>query len=214
MKKYRLIYILLITLLALSACTPAYTEQPSSIETIVAATYAVIQAQTAAAMPTATIIPLTPIKPYATTTPIPTSTSFVISSFTPTSTITATPVYTATNVTSGSGTVLYACDILSTSPENGFEVKPNKEFVWIWNVKNIGTVRWAQEKVTARYSNGAEYYVKKEVGIQEPVNLGQTGEFRIKLKAPSAPGTHTTTWSMRKGIHYFCYVQLKIVVKK
>ena len=213
MKKYRSFYISLITILTLSACTPATPESPS-IGTIVAATHAAAQAQTAAAMPTTTLAPPTPLRARATSTLLPTATIFVFSSSTPRETSTPTATATATNVTSGSGTVLYSCDILGLSPENGVVVKPNEAFKWIWSIRNIGTVRWSSEETTARYSSGATYHVKKEVPLQSSINLGETGQFRINMKAPSAPGTYITTWSMRKGIHDFCYAKLVIVVRK
>ena len=213
MKKYRSFYILLITILTLSACTPA-TPAPPSIGTIVAATHAAAQAQTAAALPTATLILPSPVRRRATSTLLPTATLFVFSSSTPRATSTPTATATATNVTSGSGTVLYSCDILGLSPKNGFEVKPNEKFKWIWSVRNIGTVRWVSEDTIAKYVSGATYHIEKEVPLQSSVNLGKTGQFIIRMKAPSTPGTYTTLWSMRKGIHDFCYAKLVIIVKK
>ncbi len=119
MKKYRALYICLIAILAISACTPVSTPQPPSLETIVAATYAAAKAQTEAAMPSETPIPTTPTAARATLTPFPTATIFVLPSFTPTFTASPTPVFTVTNITSGSGDVLYACNIVSISPESG-----------------------------------------------------------------------------------------------
>ena len=213
MKKYRFFYMPLIVLLSLSGCifTPV---EAVSIETIAAATYAVIQAQTAAAMPIATLVPPTLTELRSTLTPYPTSTTFVILSPTPTLTSTATPAYTATNATSGSGTILYACDVLSTSPESVYVVKPNEKFKWTLNVKNTGTAKWWPDSTYIKYSHGAEYYVDKESAIERPTDPEETGIFIVKMQAPKGPGTYTTTWSMRKGIHYFCYVQLRIVVKK
>ncbi|MBT3187774.1 MAG: hypothetical protein HN736_13455 [Anaerolineae bacterium] len=214
MKKHRFFYILLITILSLSACTPAATPQPSSVETIVAATYAVAKAQTAAAMPTATLIPPTPTKPRITSTPFSTPTIFVVSSFTPSPTITATPAYTPTNITSGSGDILYACNIVKLSPESTYTVKPNEEFKWTWEVENIGTAKWWPDTAQVKYASGAEYYIKKHAAIDKPTDPGEIAIFKIKMRAPKETGTYTTTWSMRKGIHYFCYAQLKIVVKR
>ncbi|MBT7081161.1 MAG: hypothetical protein HN929_06830 [Chloroflexi bacterium] len=214
MKKYRVLYICLITILAISACTPVAIPQPPSIETIVAATYAAAQAQTAAAMPSETPIPTTPTAVRATLTPFPTATTFVLPSFTPTFTASPTPVYTVTNITSGSGDIIYACNIVSISPESGYVVKPREEFKWVWEVENIGTAKWWPDTAFIRYSRGTEYHVKKEAAIEDPTEPGEIGYFRVKMRAPKDPGTYTTTWSIRKGIHEFCFAQLRIVVKE
>ncbi|MCP4139918.1 MAG: hypothetical protein GY755_06455 [Chloroflexi bacterium] len=214
MKKYRVLFISLITILTISACTPAATPQPPSIETIVAATYVAAQAQTAAAMPTETPVPATPTVGRATSTPFPTATIFVFPSFTPTFTTTPTPAYTATNITSGSGDIIYACNIVNISPESGYVVKPREEFKWVWEVENIGTAKWWPETAYIRYSRGTEYHVKKQAPIEDPTEPGEIGIFKVKMRAPKEPGSYTTTWSIRKGIHEFCFAQLKIVVKK
>lgn len=214
MKKTHLLSLALILLFALSACAPPATPEPPSIETIVAATYAVAKAQTAAAMPTATLIPPTATEVRATATLYPTDTPFFVPSITPTFTNTPTPAYTATNITSGSGDILYACNIVSLSPANGTVFKPNEEFHWVWKVENIGTAKWWPDTAYVKYSSGDTFYIKKEAAIGDPTDPGEIGNFRVKMQAPKEPGTYTTTWSMRKGIHYFCYAQLKIVVEK
>ncbi len=216
MKKYSLIYIFLIALIALSGCTPAVPAQPYiPVETIVAATYAAISAQTEAARPTATPIPptATATRPPGTATPTPTAT-FVLASFTPSFTPTNTPKPTATNVVAGSGNVTYSCNIISLSPENGTQVKAGEEFDWIWRVENIGNVTWTKDEVMVIYSSGAEYAKRDKVALKSNTAPGQTAEFRVRMLAPKQPGRYTTTWSMRKGIHYFCYAQLQIYVVK
>ena len=214
MKRYRALYICLITILSLSACTPVATPQPPSLETIVAATYAAAKAQTEAAMPSETPIPTTPTAARSTLTPFPTATTFVLPSFTPTFTITPTPAYTATNITSGSGDIIYACNIIKLSPESGYVVKPNEDFKWIWEVENIGTAKWWPDTAYIRYSRGAEFHVKKQAAVGDPTDPGEIGIFKVKMHAPKEPGSYTTTWSIRKGIHEFCFAQLKIIVKK
>lgn len=213
MKKHHFFFI--ISLFTLSACLPASTPAPPSIETIVAATYAAAKAQTAAAMPTATLIPPTATEARATFTPYPSATSFVIPSATATFTITPTPAYTATNITSGSGDILYACNVVETSPASGYVAKPGEEFIWWVRIENIGTAKWWPETAYIKYSRGAEYHIKKEAAVGEPTDPGEIAVFKVKMRAPKdPPGTYTTTWSMRKGIHEFCFVQLRIVVKK
>ena len=163
MKKYSLVFILLAFFLTFSACAPV--EQAIPIETVFAATHAAIMAQTAAAMPKETTTP-TPINTRRPTmTPFPSATIVVL---TPTHTPTLTPVYTPTNITSGSGNVLYACEIVKLSPESGYIVKPNERFKWTWTVKNIGTTKWWTDTMFVTYASGAQYHLKKEFSLGDP----------------------------------------------
>ena len=209
MKKYSPIFILLVFFLILSACAPV--EQVIPIETVFAATHAAIMAQTAAAMPkeTATPTPINTRRP--TMTSFPTATIVVLS---PTHTPTLTPAYTPTNITSGSGNVLYACELVKLSPGSGYIVKPRERFKWTWTVRNIGTTKWWTDTMFVTYASGAQYHLKKEFSLGSPTDIDETGVFVIKMEAPKEPGTYTTTWSLKKGIHTFCYAQLRIVVKK
>lgn len=211
MKKYRLIFILLIFLLALSACAPKPKVEVFPIETVFAATYAAIMEQTAAAMPAETLNPTLTLTPRPTSTSFPTATIVVLA---PTHTPTNTPISTPTNITSGSGTVLYACNILSQSPQGTYLVKPGERFTWTWQVENIGTTRWRGDSMSVVYIRGAQYALEKEYPLGDHINIGDNDIFTIKMEAPKEPGTYTTTWSLEKGIHNFCYAQLKIIVRK
>ena len=208
MNKRNLIFVL-VFFLALSACAP--TSDLIPIETVFAATHSALMAQTEAARAreTATPIPTNTRRP--TLTPIPSSTTFVL---TPTFTPTVTLVPTATQVTSGSGNVLYSCNIRTISPTSGYIAKPNERIRWTWYVENMGTTKWWPKTMVAAYSSGAEHYVDKEIALEDPTDVGETGIFSVRLIAPKEPGTYTTTWSLKKGIHYFCYTKLVIVVKK
>ncbi len=214
-EKYRLVYILLIAVIALSGCTPAPAQPYIPVETIVAATYAVIAAQTEAARPTATPIPptATVTRPPGTATPTPTAT-FVLSTFTPSFTPTNTPKPTATNVVAGSGNVTYACNIISLLPENGSEVKAGEEFDWIWRVENIGNATWQKDEVMVVYSSGVDFAKRDKVVLKDNTVPGEVAEFRVRMLTPKEPGRYTTNWSMRKGIHFFCYAQLQVYAVK
>jgi len=212
MKKYSSFYILLVFVLVLSGCIPTPEAPFVSVETIVAATYVAIQAQTEAVIPTATPIPPTPTKLFATFTPIATSTSFIVSSLTPVPTATMPPSLTPTKVTSGSGDLLYSCEVVGSSPASGFEVKKNKEFTWTLHVKNTGTTRWKSGETKLAHIKGAEYYILRRVLIEKPTAPGEIGEFRVALYAPEEPGRYTSTWTMRKGIHDFCVIKYQIYV--
>jgi len=213
MKKYSPIYILLILSFILSACTSAPEQPLIPVETVFAATYAAIQAKTAAAMPSNTPTPIDTRRP--TLTPYPSATTYVLiltQTFTPTITITPSP----TNVTSGSGTVLYACEFLGQLPDSTYTAKPDEVIRWVWTVRNIGTTRWYPDSMFVAYANGAKIYAGKDkkFPLKTAANVGETGEFTIRLRAPKEPGKYTTVWALKKGIHNFCYATLVVNVKK
>ena len=211
MKKNRLIFILLISLLALSACAPKPKVEALPIETVFAATYAAIMAQTAAAEPMETLVPTSVSTLRPTSTSFPTATIVVLA---PTNTPTLTPPSTPTNITSGSGNVLYACNILSPSPQSGYLVKPGERFTWTWQVENIGTTRWRGDSMSVVYIRGTYYALEKEYPLGDHINVGDNDILTIRMQAPKEPGTYITTWSLEKGIHNFCYAQLRIIVRK
>ena len=214
-KQLHFIYIWLIFALLLSGCGPAMPQESVSIETIVAATYAAIAAQTEAARPSATVTPLPPTatRPPGTATPTPTAT-FVISTRTPTFTPTASPEPTATYVTSQSGLLLYACNILSLSPRDSTEVKAGKSFVWTWTVENTGNTRWDPSTMDVYFTGGTKVTKTNSFPISNPAKPGSTTDVKIKIVAPKEPGTYSTTWALRKGVHRFCYVKLNLAVSK
>ena len=211
-KKYQPLFLTLLLALLLAGCAPAATPYVS-IETIVAATYAASVAQTEAARPPATPTPLppTPTRRPGTATPTPTAT-FVISSVTPSPTKTDTPEPTATNITSGSGTVLYACNIISTSPKSPHRVKPRDRVQWTWVVENIGTTRWDPSTTDVHFAGGTRMTSNNQADIQSPAKPGSTTTVKINLDVPKEPGVYTTTWAFRKGIHNFCYATIQIDV--
>ena len=212
LKKYRPLYLILVVALVLASCTPSVPEQPYiPVETIVAATYAVISAQTEAARPTETSTPLPPTatRPPDTETPTPTVT-FVIKTSTPSLTPTSTAKPTATNVVSQSGDLLYACKILSQSPRNVHRVKVKETFQWSWQIENAGNTIWDPSDTKAIYTSGTMLANKKDYPITDRIKPGNSASFTLKVTAPSGPGKYTTTWSMRTGIHSYCYVTLEI----
>ncbi len=208
MKKYRHLFILTLFAIIFSSCAPK--AEPVPIETVFAATHAAIMAQTAAAMPKNAPSPTVTITLAPTFTPYPTSTTVIIAK----KTATPTPEVTPTNITSGSGTVLYACNILGSSIPDGFEIKAKEKFNWTLRIENIGTTQWWPDTMYAHYVSGSKYHVKKEAALGDPTRVGESGIFTMKMQAPSEPGTYTTTWSLQKGIHQFCFFKLKIIVKK
>ncbi len=215
LKKHPLFSLFLLIAIVLTSCAPAPAQEYVPVETIVAATYAAIAAQTEAARPPATFTPLPPTatRPPGTATPTPTAT-FVISTLTPTFTQTFTPVPTATLITSGSGTLLYACDILSIAPKDSVRIKVNQRFQWNWEVENIGTTRWDPDTMDAYFIGGTQMSKYKGYPISGPAKPGKTITVQIDLVAPKEPGNYTTTWALRKGVHRFCYMKLDVEVYK
>ncbi len=212
-KKHRPFLLFLIFTLLIAGCTPVAEQPYVPVETIVAATYAAISAQTAAARPpnTPTPLPATPTRRPSTITPTPTTT-FVLPSFTPIFTQTSTLEPTATNVTGGSGSVLYDCNIISLSPESVYEVKANQDFFWIWEVENTGTTAWVPDIVKIAYTGGTQLAKDKRFPLNERTQPGKIAYFKIKMRALKEPGTYDTTWALRKDIHMFCYEKLVIEV--
>ncbi|HIE24637.1 MAG TPA: hypothetical protein EYP74_01410 [Anaerolineales bacterium] len=212
MRKYRFIYIFLVLFFALSSCAPAPpTLLP--IETVFAATHSAIMTRTAKAKPPETATPLTRNTLAPTLTPFPSATT-VLLNIVATSTPTVEPSVTPTNITSGSGTVLYACELVSISPKKGYVAKPNEKIKWIWHVRNIGTQKWYPKTMVAKYRSGEPFYVQKEYPMQKITHVGDVAVFDIRAQAPNEPGSYRMTFSLKKGIHYFCYYTLKIIVKK
>lgn len=211
MKNYQIGYIFLVLLFALSSCAPA-TPALLPIETVFAATHSVLLTQTAKAKSAETATPLATSTRAPTPTPFPSATT-VILNIVATSTPTVLPTITPTNITSGSGNVLYACELVSLSPKDGYVVKPNEKFKWVWRVRNIGTKKWLTSATSAKYVRGTPFYKEKEVGLSKNTGVGDVGEFRIPMVAPHAPGTYKIVYSLKRGIHKFCYYDLTIIVK-
>ena len=214
LKKHPLLVIFISAALLVSACAP--TPPPYvPIETIVAATYAAISAQTEAARPpnTPTPLPPTPTRPVGTATATPTAT-FVLASITPTFTPSSTPEPTATTLVSGSGNLSYSCIILSSSPTSVSRVKTGSEIQWALQIENSGTSRWDPKDVEVRFSGGTNLASKKAFEISGPAKPGQNITIKIKLNAPKEPGVYTTTWVLKKGIHQFCNMDLEIEAYK
>ncbi len=211
MKNHHATYIFFAILFALSSCAPA-TPALLPIETVFAATHSVILTQTARAKSAETATPLATNTLAPTPTPFPSATT-VILDIVATSTPTVLPTITPTNITSGSGNVLYACELVSLSPKDGYVAKPNEKFKWIWRVTNIGTKKWQANATSAKYVRGTPFYKDKEVSLSKNTQVGDVGEFRIPMVAPHDPGTYTIVYSLKRGIHTFCYYDLTITVK-
>ena len=207
MKKY-LLYIFLLIAFVLSGCTAETPPTLVSIETIVAGTQSAAMAETELAIPFESMTPSPTFTRAPTLTPYPSATDVIL-----TATFTPIPV-TPTNITSGEGDVLYACELVELSPGDDYLVKPNGKFNWTWRVRNIGTKEWETDTMFAQYARGSAFHTKNRFPLGDPTDVGEVGVFLIKMQAPKKEGTYTTTFSLKKGVHYFCYYSLRIVVRK
>ncbi|HIE25226.1 MAG TPA: hypothetical protein EYP74_04420 [Anaerolineales bacterium] len=210
MKRYAINYIFPLLLFALASCAPA-TPTLLPIETVFAATHGALMTQTAKAKPPETVTPTSTSTVALTPTPYPSAT---VVSLTATFTPTATPPYTPTNITSGEGDVFYACELDKLSPGDDYLVKPNEKFKWIWRVRNIGTKAWYPDTMYAKYDSGSSFHTKSRFPVGDPTEVGKIGVFVLQMQAPKKPGTYTTTFSLKKGVHYFCYYSLRIIVRE
>jgi len=192
------------------------------VETIVAATYAVLATQTAAALPTATFTPpptFTPTStsppPTQTLTPTPTF-IFLLYTLTPGSALTPSPSPTGDGSGSGGATAepaKYVCQFVSQTPENGSTFAPNEDFDWKWTVRNVGSKDWYKDTAMYMYITGDEFHKKDAYQLGDNTSVGSTAKLIVHMKAPKSPGSYLTTWAMRKGKYVFCYISFQIIVK-
>lgn len=192
----------------LGSCAPAPQVAPIGIETIVAATYAAISAQTAAAQPVNSPTPENTATPTKTVIPTVTLTytpTFVLPSITPSPTNTPLP-----SATPGR----FDCAFVSQSPRNGTVFSPREEFKLLWSVKNTGVKKWVQSDVKYFFVSGDKFHKREIYGLPENTDYGEEATLRIDMVAPKAPGSYKTTWAMRRGLnHVFCETTFKFTVK-
>jgi hypothetical protein len=192
----------------------AATSVPGMFETIVAASAAAAQSQTA------TVIPPTPTPSW---TPLPTHTPSLTPTLTPTfhfslgasrtptrpptSVSPATATHTASESDAPAG-----CVLLSQSPEDGSHFDPKKNFAASWKVKNTGASTWDTDSVDFVYDSGAKMHKKQLYDLPTAIPVGQYVTLNVTMLAPKSDGTYTTVWSLRRGTTYFCHVDLTIRV--
>ena len=208
MKKQLIFYTFLIIAFVISGCTAESPPTLLPIETIIAGTQGAAMAETELAIPFESVTPSPTFTRVPTLTPYPSATDVIL-----TATFTPIPV-TPTNITSGEGDVLYACELVELSPGDDYFIRPNGKFNWTWRVRNIGTKEWETGTMFAQYARGSAFHTKNRFPLENSADVGEVGVFHIKMKAPEKEGTYTTTFSLKKGVHYFCYYSLRIVVRK
>jgi hypothetical protein len=212
--KKRLFMVFLALAVFLTSCIPGPVAQSAdapNIETIVAATYAAISAQTKVAEALFTATPEN--TPTATNTPLPPT---VTLTFTPTFVIsTATPIPTNTAVVTNTPDLPpdFKCEFLKSTPENGSTMGPKNGFDWVPKVGNRGTEDWKASDIEFVYVSGDKFSLAKKYNLWKDVPVGKNIELGVDMIAPKEKGTYSTTWALKRGDRYFCQITLKIIVK-
>ncbi len=207
-KKFRIFFLAFFYFLSACASAPAPQAAAPNVETIVAATYAAIAAQTEAAKPPATVTPFN--TPTATLTKLPPTVTptftpiFILPSATASKTLTPPPTATPSR---------FACRFISQSPKNGVVVKPGSAFKWTWEVTNIGQEEWIAVDVKYFYLSGDKFHEKASRGLPHNVQIGKSVTLTANMIAPTTPGTYVTTWALRRHSQIFCDVRLEIIVQ-
>jgi len=208
------IFILILTLFILAACTS--TEVPtqsndvlmtSAVGSMVASFFGTQTAMYTPPSPTstATYTPFpSPTIIFPTPTFAPTLTpTFIYYSATPGGSITPTgtqltPTLNADVLAVGCNNLAFVRDV--TIP-TGTILAPSENFTKIWKVENTGSCSWLNQYTLVLA--GGEYYDGKDTKIQKVVASGSWSEFSIPMTAPRDNGTYTSYWRLSDGQNMF-----------
>jgi hypothetical protein len=185
------------------------TPAPGEIETVIAGTAQAAQTQTAELQPpSATPSPTPTVTRTATSTPTITPT-FIFFLRTPVPPRTATP----TGGSSSSGSGGYACRLVSQTPTDGTEFKPNASFDMVWRLENTGSRTWQADNVDFTYVSGRKMHDEELYDLPRNVPVGEIVNMTVDMQAPKVSGDWKTVWTLRVGSNDFCHVDVTIVVK-
>jgi next-to-BRCA1 protein 1 len=201
--KTKLIAALLFTILFMNACAPTPTPAPTPDVNAIytSAAYTVIAEFTL----TAASFTATPLPPTETPLPPP-----------PPPTETAPVVSIATNEL---GTPVELCDSLTfgvdvdvTIPD-GTQMVPSQTFTKTWRIKNDGACAWGSG-YGLTYAYGEKMSGKPQA-LVTVVQIGESVDVSVELKAPDKVGEYTSAWQMTnpKGIPFGKALFVKIIVK-
>ncbi len=188
--KKRLIWVnaLVIIPLLLTACGPAATPPPPTVDVNALYTQAAV---TMIAQLTANAPTLTPT-PAFTDTPVPTMTPLggVLPTLPPLATLPAL----STPTTAAASTADKAAYV-TQSPADYATVTTGKVFNIIWRLRNVGTTTWTPA-YQYRYYAAANKIPTAANGYNLTTNVAPNGEVELKVvaTAPSSPGTYDTQW--------------------
>ncbi len=183
--------LLLIGVLALSACNRASGKPAPTEVSLDAAHNSAAQVVESQQTGTATV------QPSLTPTPSPTGTGTAIFTLEATHTLTPPPPSSGGGAGSDSGAV--GCNnavLVSTKPQDGVNKQPGDIFRKKWVIQNIGSCEWNSDfrfvfiRGDILHDNTTN---RLRRGIIKP---GQTIEFFLDFTAPTAPGTYTSIWRL------------------
>lgn len=177
-----LLVILLIIILAVSACSPAPAAAPAPTQdpaTLVAAAVKTIAAQkTEEALRNPSPTPTPTNTPVPTATPVPPTPSPQTPTVEPTATATTAPAVSAKFLTAG------------TFPENKFVYIPNEKFGLAVRFKNTGTAAWEPGYTLKLVNHQGEITVQTEAQLGKSIAPGENAEFDLWAFGSETLGTH------------------------
>jgi hypothetical protein len=124
-----------------------------------------------------------------------------------------TPTVPSPTPTLGPSNLQFDCRLVSQSPANNSIFGVQAPFDTVWRVLNIGTSNWNGNSTDYRYTGGDKLHRQGIYDLPRSVPVGGEVNLEVRMQAPNAPGTYTTTWKLRIGRNEFCPVTLTIVVQ-
>ncbi len=205
----RALQIFLVSVLLLISCDVSTFAAPQQALTPIPGAINLIVAQTAvaAATQTAAFIPPTLT---STLTPFPSQTPLDTPTVTPTFIFllpTVTPTLTPTNAST-----VFACSLMSQSPQDGTHFAPNQSFTLTWKIRNTGSSNWPQNKVSLEYVSGAQLTGTTLMALPKGLASGNFFGLAIRMTAPNVAGHYTTNWTLTASGLTFCSLSLEIKV--
>ncbi|MCL4273960.1 MAG: hypothetical protein KJZ77_08830 [Anaerolineales bacterium] len=185
-----------------SAPEPLPTFDPNSLQTAIVQTADAAATQTGLVQPPTSTPTSTP-RPTHTATETPTPTFIFLL---PTLTFTNTPV-TIVPVSAD-----YACQVFSQTPENNSIIARGANFDAKWEVVNVGVKEWDRNSMDYLYISGSRIHRQPLYDFEVNVAPRASVELTVSMRAPSDPGSYSTTWRIRVGSTTFCSMNLTIIV--
>lgn len=197
MKSYRVIVVILIVVLTLSACnlpTARPTEQtnPNAVFTAAAQTVEVQLTQNALLNPTsppATIAPPTNTLPAVTNTPLPPASAQTTNAGPAIATAISGPVAAPT---SGCNAAQFVNDV---SIPDGTSFSGGATFTKTWRLKNVGTCTWNSSYALV-FDSGDAMGGASSLALIGTTAPGASLDVSVNLQAPAKDGTYTGFWGL------------------
>lgn len=191
----RVIPILVIVMIVLSACAPNGTggnTTEAQVQTMAAATVAAYVNQSltqTASGPLYVVITSTP-EPTATNTTAP-----ILPTLTNTPNPTATLQPTKTAVPIPCNAAAFVEDV---TVKDGTAFMAGEKFVKTWRIRNIGSCNWTTDYQLYFYG-GSQMNGPSAVNLSKTIHPNETVDISITLTAPGDPDSYTGKWMLRSG---------------